>query len=349
MCGIIGVVLSRCGVLGKPLGSVLRDCLKRLEYRGYDSVGFALIGCGGGIVVRKSRGMIDAVSEKLGFDFYDGYIGIGHTRWATHGAPSDVNAHPHTDCFNRLGVVHNGIIENYRELKEYLVDRGHRFVSDTDTEVIPHLIEEFKRNGYRPYEAFKKAVELLRGTYAIIAIDVDEPDKIFFARNTSPLIIGFGDGMNFIASDIPAFLEYTRRVLVLNDGEAGYITSSFVRVERIVDANGGRMWVEVDFSRRVRVIGWSAEMASKGGYRHYMLKEIHEQPYAVSMTLSSLSENIEYIDSVVKLIAKADRVIITGAGTSFHAGYIAALLLNRYADIFVLPIISSEAMWWMNT
>ncbi len=346
MCGIIGIVLARCGLLGKPIGSVLRDCLKKLEYRGYDSVGFAIIDCGNKLVVRKSRGMIDAVHEKLGFDFYDGYIGIGHTRWATHGAPTDVNAHPHTDCVNRIAVVHNGIIENYRELRESLIDRGHRFVSSTDTEVIPHLIEEFKKAGYRPYEAFKKSIELLRGTYAIIAIDLDEPGKIFYARNTSPLVIGFGNNANFIASDIPAFLEYTRRVLVLEDGEIGYITHKDIRIEKILDVDGDRRWIDVDYSRRIRVIGWSPEMASKGGYRHYMLKEIHEQPYAISMTISSISNNI---DDVTRIISKADRVIITGAGTSYHAGYIASMLFTRYADIFAIPIISSEAMWWLNS
>ncbi len=346
MCGIIGIVLARCGLLGKHIGSVLRDCLKKLEYRGYDSIGFAIIDCGNKLVVRKSRGMIDAVHEKLGFDFYDGYIGIGHTRWATHGAPTDVNAHPHTDCVNRIAVVHNGIIENYRELRKSLIDRGHRFVSSTDTEVIPHLIEEFKKAGYRPYEAFKKSIELLRGTYAIIAIDLDEPGKIFYARNTSPLVIGFGNNANFIASDIPAFLEYTRRVLVLEDGEIGYITHKDIRIEKILDVDGDRRWIDVDYSRRIRVISWSPEMASKGGYRHYMLKEIHEQPYAISMTLSSISNNI---DDVTRIISKADRVIITGAGTSYHAGYIASMLFTRYADIFALPIISSEAMWWLNS
>ncbi|MEM2022036.1 MAG: glutamine--fructose-6-phosphate aminotransferase, partial [Zestosphaera sp.] len=191
VCGIIGITANEDS-LTKPLGELIKEALKRLEYRGYDSVGFAVVTRKGVLEVRKSKGMIDAVAQKLGFDLFTGSTGIGHTRWATHGAPDDRNAHPHTDCSGRVAVVHNGIIENYRELRELLVAQGHEIRSETDTEVVPHLIELFKARGYSSYDAFKKTVEVLRGAYAIVAIDADEPNKLFFARNTSPLIIGIG-------------------------------------------------------------------------------------------------------------------------------------------------------------
>ena len=179
-CGIIAVA-SRRGVLKKRLGEVVRGALKRLEYRGYDSVGFAILTHEGRLVVRKSMGMIDSVSRKLGFSSYDGLIGIGHTRWATHGPPNDVNSHPHLDCSGKIAVAHNGIIENWAELRNRLAAKGHKFISDTDTEVVPHLIEELKKEGLGPYEAFKSAVSMLKGAFAIVAIDKDEPDKVFFA------------------------------------------------------------------------------------------------------------------------------------------------------------------------
>ena len=335
------------GSLPKKLGIVIKESLKSLEYRGYDSVGYAVITGDGELVLRKSKGMIDAVSEKLGFDLIDGLIGIGHTRWATHGPPSDINSHPHLDCTGRIAVAHNGIIENWRELKEWLLKRGHIFRSETDTEVIPHLIEEYKRRGYSPYNAFKEAVRRLRGTYAIVALDIGEPDKVFIAKKTSPLIIGFGRGVNFVGSDIPAFLRYTREVLVLRDGEVGYVSSDKVVVERELRGKGNDVeWVEVNYRERVRVVEWTPEMAMKSGYPHFMLKEIHEQPIAIASTLSGIKESIKDIAGVLE---RANRVILVGAGTSYHASYLGAIFLSNIGGVPSSALISSEAGWYKNS
>ena len=331
MCGIIGIV-QKGKILKKKLGTVLRGCLKNLEYRGYDSVGFAIITWNGELVVRKSKGKIDDVSRKLGFDDYDGVLGIAHTRWATHGKPSDINAHPHVDCKNTIAVVHNGIIENYQELKEKLKERGHFFISETDTEIIAHLIEDYKSRGYDTFTAFKKAIKELKGAYALAFIDKEVPDRIYFARNTSPLVIGLGKNIMFVSSDIPAFLEYTNRVIVLQDGEIGYITGDTVHIERI----DGTI---VDTSKRIRIVDWTPEMAKKAGYPHFMLKEIHEQPLALSSTLAGIGVEVE---KLAEVLASAQRVFLTGAGTSYHATLIAEYLLNNLAEIPAFSFISSE-------
>ncbi len=361
LCGIIGIVTSAKSDKKRKLGTLIKQALKHLEYRGYDSVGFAIITYDGRLIVRKSRGMIDAVSVKLGFDEFDGHIGIGHTRWATHGPPSDINAHPHTDCRGRLAVVHNGIIENYMDLKNYLIKRGHVFKSETDSEVIPHLIEEFKLSGASPYDAFKAAVSMLKGAYAIAAIDLDSPDRIFFARSTSPLVIGLGSGENYVASDIPAFLEYTRKVIVLRDGEVGYVTPENVVIEVLSSREEGVLAdavsdltavsrkltsIRVDLSDRVRIIDWTPEMAMKGGYPHYMLKEIHEQPQAVLSTLSGIADEVERVAARLK---KIERIILVGAGTSYHASYIGALQLSNIAGVWSIPVISSEMKWYLRS
>lgn len=358
MCGIIGIVTDSKVERKHKLGTLIKLALKHLEYRGYDSVGFAIITYDGRLIVRKSRGMLDEVVAKLGFDEFDGYVGLGHTRWATHGPPSDVNAHPHIDCRGRLAVVHNGIIENYLELKNYLLKHGHVFRSETDSEVIPHLVEEFKLRGMQPYEAFKVAISLLKGAYAIAMIDLDSPDRIFFAKSTSPLVIGLGNGENFIASDIPAFLEHTRKVIVLRDGEVGYITSEGVNIE-LIERTDNTSVVEignlslmqqylivkpVELSGRIRIIDWSPEMAMKGGYPHYMLKEIHEQPQAIFSTISGVVKEVE---EVALKLRKAERIILVGAGTSYHASYIGALLFINIAGTWSIPIISSEMRWYL--
>jgi len=344
VCGIIGITIEE-GFTQEPLGKLIKDALKRLEYRGYDSVGLAVITEEGLLKIRKSKGMIDAVSQRLGFDSISGFNGIGHTRWATHGKPSDENAHPHTDCLGRVAVVHNGIIENYKKLKEFLIGEGHRFASDTDTEVIPHLVESFKKRGLSTYEAFKKTIELLEGAYALAMIDLEDPGKIFFAKKMSPLIIGLGNKGNFVASDVVAFLNHTRRVIVLVDGEAGYITPREVVVERMVREGGSVRWLPVDVERRVRVVEWSPEMALKEGYDFFMLKEIHEQPYALASTLSAANESVS---DVARVLAKSERVLLLGAGTSYHATLITALLFRKYANLWAEALISSESRWWLN-
>ncbi len=345
-CGIVGIVAKE-GVLRKPLGRVIRESLKKLEYRGYDSVGFAILTRDGRLVVRKSRGMIDNVSAKLGFDSFDGLVGIGHTRWATHGKPSDVNAHPHVDCSGTIAIVHNGIIENYEEIRAELTRLGHHFISGTDTEVIPHLMEEFKRQGASPYEAFKKTVSRLKGAYALAVIDVSTPDRIYFARSTSPLVVGLGNGANFLASDVPAFLEFTRKVIVLRDGEVGYITADNVVVEyRSRAGSSEALWAPINLTGRVRVVEWTAEMAMKGGYPHFMLKEIHEQPNALASTLAGIEDQVA---DVVKALSKAESVVIVGAGTSFHASYLGSLLMSNLARKRSVAIISSEARWHLRS
>ena len=309
----------------------MEEGLRRLEYRGYDSAGVAVIQ-GNRVVVIKDVGMVDKIISTPDFKSLEGNVGIGHVRWATHGRPSKVNAHPQVDCSGRIAVVHNGIIENYLELKKFLADNGHAFASETDTEVVAHLIEHFKSLGLKPFDAFKKAVSMLRGSYAIAAIDLDDPSKVFFARSVSPLVIGIGDGINFVASDIVAFIKYTNRVIVLNDGELGYISDSEVYIER----DG----VPVDVLSRVRVVEMSVQSIEKGGYQHFMAKEIAEQPYSLAQTLASLQS--QDIARALNAIANAKRVYIVGAGSSYHAALLGATAFKVFLGIDAEAVISSE-------
>ena len=329
MCGIIGVIST---VDSKKLSEITVSALKRLEYRGYDSVGVASLG-GKGLEVRKAKGTVEEVISKKKITEMSGYIFLGHTRWATHGPPTDYNAHPHTDCSGKIAVVHNGTIKNFKELREELQSLGHVFKSETDTEVIPHLIEEFMKRGMDAYTAFKNAVKAIDGSYAILAI-IQGEKRVFFAKKDNPLVIGLGEGENYIASDIPAFLPYTRRILVIADNEIGYITASHVFIE---DLNGN----VIDVSKRIRIVDWDIETASKEGYPHFMLKEIHESPKAVRDTVSSLLSDLELIEKVAEEIRNAERVIVVGAGTSYHAGLYFSLLLNRIG-INSTPLIASE-------
>jgi len=329
VCGIIGVIST---VDSKKLSEITVSALKRLEYRGYDSVGVASLG-GKGLEVRKAKGTVEEVISKKKITEMSGYIFLGHTRWATHGPPTDYNAHPHTDCSGKIAVVHNGTIKNFKELREELQSLGHVFKSETDTEVIPHLIEEFMKRGMDAYTAFKNAVKAIDGSYAILAI-IQGEKRIFFAKKDNPLVIGLGEGENYIASDIPAFLPYTRRILVIADNEIGYITAFHVFIE---DLNGN----VIDVSKRIRIVDWDIETASKEGYPHFMLKEIHESPKAVRDTVSSLLSDLELIEKVAEEIRNAERVIVVGAGTSYHAGLYFSLLLNRIG-INSTPLIASE-------
>jgi glucosamine--fructose-6-phosphate aminotransferase (isomerizing) len=329
MCGIIGIIST---VDSKKLSEITASALKRLEYRGYDSVGVASLGRKG-LEVRKAKGTVEEVISKKKITEMSGYIFLGHTRWATHGSPTDYNAHPHTDCSGKIAVIHNGTIKNFKELREELQSLGHVFKSETDTEVIPHLIEEFMKRGMDAYTAFKNAVKTIDGSYAILAI-IQGEKRIFFAKKDNPLVIGLGEGENYIASDIPAFLPYTKRILILNDNELGYITASHVFIE---DLNGNI----IDVSKRIRIVDWDIETASKEGYPHFMLKEIHESPKAVRDTVSSLLSDLELIEKVAEEIRNAERVIVVGAGTSYHAGLYFSLLLNRIG-IYSIPLIASE-------
>ncbi len=337
MCGIIGIICKIGGlkVFNKPLGEVIKESLINLEYRGYDSVGFAIIDpTTREMVIRKSKGKIREIEKRLGFNEYDGAIAIGHTRWATHGKPSDINAHPHTDCTNAIAVVHNGIIHNYMEIKKKLILKGHVFKSETDTEVIPHLIEEYLKQGYSLLESLRKAIKEMKGAYALALISIHEPDKIYFVRNVSPLIIGVGKNALFVSSDIPAFLKYTNKIIVLEDGDFGYISLNEIYIENIEKGI-------IDWKSKVRIIDWTPEMAMKAGYPHYMLKEIHEQPLALKNTLMSISNEL---DEISKLLINAKRIFITGAGTSFHASLAGEYLLNLIAGLNATSFISSEYM-----
>lgn len=333
MCGIIGIVCNdSCSkYFGKPLGLLIKESLLNLEYRGYDSVGFA-VSRHGKVIVRKSKGKILDVDKKLGFDEFDGVVGIGHTRWATHGEPNDVNAHPHTDCRGGIAVVHNGIIHNYLEFKEMLKARGHVFKSDTDTEVVPHLLEELISKGFSVLDAVRKLAKILKGAYALAIIVSSDPSKIYFVRNVSPLVIGIQDNAVFIASDIPAFLKYTNKVIVLEDGDFGYVSPSEIYIENI--ERGFVEWL-----KRVRVIDWAPDMIAKGGFPHYMLKEIHEQPIALRNTLASIGSEVS---KIVDLIVKADRVFFTACGTSYHAALVGEYMFNTLCGLNVTSFIASE-------
>ncbi len=326
MCGIFGITLSS----ETTIGALLRRALERLEYRGYDSAGIAIV-TPQGILIRKDAGKVAEVSSRYGFDQIRGATGVAHTRWATHGKPNQINAHPHSDCSGTIAVVHNGIIENYEELKSELIAKGHVFKSETDTEVFAHLMEEYERSGLTPWEAFKRALSRIRGAYALAVVDSREPNKVFFARNLSPLIIGVGDGFNLVASDIPTVLEHTNRVIPLRDGEYGYITPSSI----VVEHDG----VAVDISDRVQLIPWSADQALRGGYQHFMLKEIHEQPEALASTIAGLEPR--RLSEVAEMLLNAKRVYVVGAGTSYYAGLTFQLGLIEYR-IAAIPIISSE-------
>ena len=330
VCGIIGL----CFNTTRELGKLIYTGLQRLEYRGYDSAGIAVISSGR-LLLAKGKGMLRDLEEKLQFTKYTGTTGIGHTRWATHGPPSDINAHPHVDCKGLFAVVHNGIIENYDELRRRLTSRGHVFKSDTDTEVVPHLVEEYYEEFRDVYEAFKRAVRELRGAYAILMITPLEENKIFFAKKDSPLVVGLGSGYNVLASDIPAVLDHTRQVVVLRDYWVGYVTPTTIVVEDLLTGE------RVDYVKYVRLVEWSIEEASKGGYPHYMLKEIREQPQALRNTLAGLKSARE-LSLAVKAIAEAERIFVTGAGTSYHAAEFYALASNTQTKLLTVPFIASE-------
>lgn len=333
MCGIIGICQASENVL--RLGEALYKGLHRLEYRGYDSAGIGLIDANKRVVLVKRKGKIHELEKAFNVADFNGLIGIAHTRWATHGPPSDINAHPHVDCNGLFIIVHNGIIENYMELKNMLSEKGHVFRSDTDTEVVAHLIEEYYRLVKDVYAAFKKSIRDLKGTYAILLISPITPDRIYFAKKDSPLVVGIGEYFNAVASDIPALLDYTKRIIVLRDNWAGYITPGEIFIEDL------SMGFEIDYSKYVQVIEWSVEDASKEGYSHFMLKEIFEQPRAIINTISGLrSEPV--IDKIIDAILTAEKVYITGSGTSFYASEFFAYLSMKLAKVNVIPFIASE-------
>jgi glucosamine--fructose-6-phosphate aminotransferase (isomerizing) len=312
MCGIVGYIGS------KTASDILVNGLRRLEYRGYDSAGVAIIN-GKGIQLRRSPGKLAVLEGILKKDPITGTIGLGHTRWATHGRPSEENAHPHTCCKNKIVVVHNGIIENYVELKKQLIAKGHQFKSQTDTEVLAHLVEDAYQGDLA--KAVQAALKQVQGSYAIGVLCADDPSRFIAARKDSPLVLGLGEKEMFLASDVPALLPYTRRVIFLEDGDVAELTQEGVR---IFDLEGRPL------KREPKTIQWDSLMAEKGGYRHFMLKEIFEQPSTVRDTFRSrisLEEGrVELEDTFPADVAKGfHRVCIIACGTSYHAG-----LVSRY-------------------
>ncbi|MFC4102068.1 glutamine--fructose-6-phosphate transaminase (isomerizing) [Paenibacillus xanthanilyticus] len=330
MCGIVGYIGKR------ESQDILIEGLKKLEYRGYDSAGIAVF-TNQGLEIRKSIGRLANLEEKLEGQPLHGSVGIGHTRWATHGKPSDANSHPHTDNSQKFSVVHNGIIENYIELKEELIAKGRRFVSETDTEVISHLVaEEYDGDIVK---AVQRAVKRMRGAFALGVLTEYEPERLVAVRFASPLVIGVGEGENFIGSDIPAILEHTRNVYILNDGEMAVLTQNGVEL----------MTIEGEIiSKEIFHVDWDLVTAEKAGYDHFMLKEIYEQPKAYRDTMMGrVSEDgksvvLKEIGMTAEQIKAIRKVHIVACGTAFHAGLVGKTIIENLARIPVETDVASE-------
>ncbi|MFA5571908.1 MAG: glutamine--fructose-6-phosphate transaminase (isomerizing) [Candidatus Bathyarchaeia archaeon] len=327
MCGIFGCVLSEGNAA--PL---IHSSLKRLEYRGYDSVGIAVLN-NGKISIKKDQGKIDEVHKIHNLDDLPGNIGIGHTRWATHGAPLKINSHPHTDCSGEIVVVHNGIIENFLDLKSELQNLGHIFSSKTDTEIMPHLIEEaLKQNPQlNIQQAVQQSLKRIEGSYAFAIISTREPDKIICARNESPLVLGINHKGVFCASDIPAFLEVTNKAVMINNGELVILTNQDYEIKKISDGS--------TITREPISIEWTAEMAVKQGHPHFMIKEIHEQPETLRNTLRMQDH---YLDLLTTFLDRANEVFLVACGTSYHACLAASYMFSKLAFLPTYPVYASE-------
>lgn len=329
MCGIVGYVGSG------EASDFLINGLRRLEYRGYDSAGIAVYE-NGKIRIAKKQGRLVNLEKALEADPIHGHIGIGHTRWATHGQPSDRNAHPHGDCKNHFVIVHNGIIENYMTLKKELLAKGHVFRSETDTEVIAHLAEELDDGDF--LSTVRKVLARVEGSYSLVFMDSSDPDTIICTKKDNPLIIGLGEGENFIASDIPAVIERTRRIYILDDLELAVVKKDSVV---LYDKDGK------EIKKDVHEVTWTAEAAEKGGYPHFMLKEIYEQPKAVRDTIQihlNKDGSVAFDDLgwTADCFKNIDSILITACGTAYHAGLVAKTYIERFVKIPVSVEIASE-------
>ncbi len=329
MCGIVGYFGN------KEATSLLIEGLSKLEYRGYDSAGVAILN-ENGLNLTKCKGRLINLEENLKENPIKGHIGIGHTRWATHGKPSDENSHPHTNGDETIAVVHNGIIDNYMEIREWLMGKGYEFTSETDTEVIPHLVDYYFKGDL--LSAVMEATDKLEGSYAIGVISSKEPDKLIAVRNESPLIVGLADHGNFIASDIPAVLNQTRKVYLLEDKE-------FV----VINGDGVKIYdkYEKEVKKEVFNVTWDADAAEKGGYDHFMLKEIHEQPKAIKDTMASrivLGQPIKIDDIHITKdqVNQLNKIYIVACGTAYHAGVVGKYVIEKLARIPVEVDIASE-------
>jgi glutamine---fructose-6-phosphate transaminase (isomerizing) len=331
MCGIIGYIGPR------PPVPIIVEGLRRLEYRGYDSAGIAVVH-DGTVDVRRSAGKLARLEDVLAKDPVDGKYGLGHTRWATHGRPTEENAHPHRDCTGRIVVVHNGIIENYLPLKRELEQQGHKFVTETDTEIVAHLVErEMRGDGLAA--AVRRALAQLRGLFALVLLSADDPETLVAARNGPPIVVGLGDGEYFVASDIPAILSHTRNVVFLNDGEMAVLTPR------------GVTFTDVEGRAREHPptrVQWDPVMAERAGYKHFMLKEIFEQPRAISETLVgrlSPDRGVVTLDELGvdrATLRNVDRLLILACGTSWHAGLVGKFMVEELARLPVEVDYGSE-------
>ncbi len=333
MCGIVGYIGQRDSV------PIIMDSLQRLEYRGYDSAGIAVIDSDGALAGTKAEGKLARLAERLNNgERISGTIGIGHTRWATHGRPSDANAHPHRDCAGKLAVVHNGIIENYASLRNRLLEAGHEFKSETDTEVLAHLIETHYHGDLE--SAVRQTLGEVRGAYALGVISSDDPEHLLFARNgASPLVLGIGDGEMFVASDTPAILQYTRKEIILQEGEMIVVGRDGYRLS----GYDGR-----PIERDIVQVTWDATSAEKSGFKHFMLKEIFEQPKVIKETLTGRIDesNDVQLSSELRIdearLLDISKIAITGCGTAYHAGLVGQYLLRSLVHVPVQMELASE-------
>jgi len=326
MCGIMGYIGS------SNAAPVIIDGLSKLEYRGYDSAGIAIYK-DGKLNITKKKGRLVEMVEALG-EYPTASLGIGHTRWATHGVPSDANAHPHADCSGRIALVHNGIIENYASLRKELMLEGHDFISETDTEVMTHLIEKYYQGSLE--EAVRKALTCVHGSFAIAVVSADEPDRIIAAKKDSPLIVGLGEGENYLASDIPAILGRTNKVYILEDKEFIVLKKDSVT---ITDFDGKPV------SKEIFNVTWDPIAAEKGGFEHFMLKEIHEQPNALKETLrGNIKNNMVDLSElgIDDIFTEVEKIYIVACGTAYHAGLVGRSILEKLAHITVETDIASE-------
>lgn len=329
MCGIVGYIGD------KQATPILLEGLTRLEYRGYDSAGIAILH-NGNINIKKAKGRLNVLRELVEKDHMEGTIGIGHTRWATHGEPSDTNSHPHLSQSGLIAVVHNGIIENYLPLKKWLIEEGYNFISETDTEVVANLLEYYYNGDI--VEALRKVLDRIEGSYALGVLCKDNPDMIVAARKEAPLIVGIGNGENFIASDIPAILKYTRNVYFLDDHEIAIIKKDSVEFIDVFGRKIGKSLFEVK---------WDVEAAEKGGYEHFMIKEIHEQPAAIKDTLRGRIINdsqivLDNINITKEDLEKIEKIFIVACGTAYHAGVVGKYVIESFARIPVEVDVASE-------
>src|SRR5574341_1461176 len=334
MCGIVGYVGN------KPVVPLIIDGLRKLEYRGYDSAGIAVVNGGHELEIRRAEGKLRNLESALQQHPISGTYGIGHTRWATHGRPTEENAHPHRDCRGRVVVVHNGIIENYLQLKTELREKDHQFVTETDTEVVAHLIEENLKQGSDFETAVRQAVQRLTGIFALSIICADYPDTIISARQGPPVVMGLGDGEFFVASDVPAILEHTRDVFFLADGEIAVMTRNGIRV---TDFNGKEIQPEQ------QRITWDPIQVEKGGFKHFMLKEIYEQPRAVRETVEgriSHATGRVFLDEMRNIteaeFKRFNSIKIAACGTSLHAGLAGKYMIEQLARVSVEVDYASE-------